>query len=130
MHWQTSSRVTNNSTLRSQTARPSRLTNGFLSRLSRKRLDLPAAGMMTAKRGMADLLRALLETINRARGSSYRTSRQFRQSLAKLRRLGLPVIQGLLRDGEQSLCLRRQFFAFIGGTQLGGGIESRLVQPL
>src|SRR5215469_12035288 len=44
----------NSSAQRSQTARPSRLTNGFFSR-SRKRDDLPAAGRMTAKRDMADL---------------------------------------------------------------------------
>src|SRR5579875_1068884 len=52
-HWHTSSRVTNNSAQRIQTARPSRLTNVFFSR-SRKRDDLPAAGRMTAKRGMAN----------------------------------------------------------------------------
>ncbi len=53
-HWQTSSRVTNSSALRNQTARPSRLAKTFFS-LSRKRDDWPAAGRMTAKRGMGHL---------------------------------------------------------------------------
>src|SRR5262245_43650311 len=47
-HCATSVRVTNSSAERSQTARPSRLTNGFFS-LSLKRAELPAAGRMTAK---------------------------------------------------------------------------------
>src|ERR687888_915313 len=50
----TSLRLTNNSADRSQTARPSRLVKGFFSR-SRKRDDFPAAGRMTAKRGMGHL---------------------------------------------------------------------------
>src|SRR5260370_41864577 len=50
--WQSSSRVTNSSAERSQTARPSRLANTFFSR-SWKREDWPAAGRMTAKRDMA-----------------------------------------------------------------------------
>src|SRR5947209_4860892 len=54
-HWHTSSRVTNNSADRSQTARPSRVAKGFFS-LSRKRDELPAAGRMTANLAMAYLL--------------------------------------------------------------------------
>src|SRR5882724_249475 len=50
-HWQTSLRVTNNSAVRSQTARPSRLANGFFSR-PLKRLERPAAGRSTAMRDM------------------------------------------------------------------------------
>src|SRR5947199_10167238 len=54
MHWTTSLRVTKCSAVRSQTARPSRLTKGFFS-LSRKREDCPAAGRMTANLAMAGL---------------------------------------------------------------------------
>src|SRR5437016_3755411 len=85
----TSERATKSSAERSQTARPSRLTNGFFS-LSLYREDRPAAGRMTANEAMANLRRVGLTL--RVRKSSregkptlfYCAARPVRQSLAQV----------------------------------------------
>src|SRR5262245_56929045 len=120
MVWQTSSRVTNCSTVRSQTARPSRRANGFLSR-SLKRDDLPAAGSVAQNLAMATLA---AKTSGRGGGSlapSYRSAAAVRQPSP--RRGRPPTLKRLGVGGEGRLDGR--------GVLLGlGHARQGLVQAL
>src|SRR5260370_26752140 len=94
--WQSSSRVTNSSAERSQTARPSRLANTFFSR-SWKREDCPAAGRITAKRDMGTPRRpakARRPAIGPRASPSYRAAypvRQFSLDFAEAVEVGVQL---------------------------------------